>query len=352
MKKIIFLGLCLLLLFGCADTTDLPEKTLTATEATPTPTITESPSLDDDRNFFISQTGRPMLCAHRGGSVQNPENTLKAFKYAVDECQADILESDVWITKDGHLVLLHDSTVLRTSDAVTYLNRSTNLTPRDFTLEELRELNFGANFVAPDGSKPYVDIVKNITNKEQRKEIIKENEVSILTLDELFYYFYEKNQDLLFIVEIKDFGVYGKASADKINELLTKYPNYSKRLAVGTFNDDVEKYIKSAYPNIIRGASTSSANTYVSDVLLKNSVQEVYDFSCLQIPTSYVLSSGIISLISEKLINVSHEKNIAVQYWTINDEATMKLLISAKCDAIMTDDPALFKKVLIEICNI
>ena len=79
MKRIIFLGLCLLLLFGCDDTTDLPEKTLTATEATPTPTITESPSIDDDRNFFISQTGRPMLCAHRGGSVQNPENTLKAF---------------------------------------------------------------------------------------------------------------------------------------------------------------------------------------------------------------------------------------------------------------------------------
>ena len=79
----------------------------------------------------------PLLCAHRGGSVNNPENTLKAFKYAVEECQADILESDVWLTKDGQLVLMHDQTVARTSDAQSYLGRQTALNVSDFTLEEL-----------------------------------------------------------------------------------------------------------------------------------------------------------------------------------------------------------------------
>lgn len=350
MKKILFLFLSLFLFVGCGEQVEQTGGNVetkpneTEPSVTDSPIKSETPTIDDGINYFISETGKPMLCAHRGGSIQNPENTLKAFKYAANECEADILESDVWLTKDGHLVLLHDSSVLRTSDAQEYLGRTDNLTPKNFTLSELQELNFGAKFVAPDGSKPYENIVKGVTDKEERKRIIKENEVSILTLDELFEYFYNKDEDLLFIVEIKDFSSQGKQAADKIDELLKKYPNYAKRLAVGTFNDDVEKYLKKTYPSIITGASTSGANGFVSDVLVKNSVKESYDFSCLQIP----VSSGSVNLINEKLINVAHEKNIAVQYWTINDEATMENLISAKCDAIMTDDPALLRKVLNE----
>ena len=45
-------------------------------------------------------------------------------------------------------------------------------------------------------------------------------------------------------------------------------------------------------------------------------------------------------------ISEAHQKNIAVQYRTINDEATMRTLIEKGCDAIMTDDPALLKSVL------
>lgn len=299
-------------------------------------------------NNFFSVDGMPMLCAHRGGSVRNPENTMKAFNYSVEECMADILESDVWITKDGHLVLLHDSTVLRTSDANTYLGRNINLTPKDFTLDELKELNFGAKFTDISGSKPYQNIVNNEMTKEERKRIINENMVGIVTFDELLENFYDKNKDLLFIVEIKNSHNDGCIVADKINEILNKYPDYKNNVCIGTFNNEVEEYISNTYPNMITGASTKDAEEFVMDILFNNTVKESYSFKCLQIPTSYSMNSNKINLIDEKLLKIAHEKDIAVQYWTINDIETMKLLIDAGCDAIMTDDPTTLRKVLDE----
>ena len=344
MKKYIMLILTLVLglsLFACSNSENQGEN----------PNDKEDPpktEVVEKTNKFISKTGTPMLCSHRGGSVRNPENTLKAFIYSVTECNADILESDVWITKDGHLVLLHDATVTRTSDATQYLNRNVKLTPKDFTLAELKELNFGYNFTDFDGSKPYKDIVSLDMSKEERVEIITRNQVSIITLEELFDYFYEDYKDLLFIIEIKNSNLDGFNAVDKINEILTKYPDYINNLALGSFNDEVQTYINETYKYMHTGASTSEASSFVMDVLLNDSVKESYGFTCLQIPTSYNFNSTMVDLIDEKLLQTAHEKDIAVQYWTINDRATMEKLIDAKCDAIMTDDPTLLRTVLNE----
>ena len=299
----------------------------------------------DNVNPFISSTGKPLLCAHRGGSVNNPENTLKAYKYAVEECQTDILESDAYLTKDNQLVLLHDSTVDRTSDAKTYLGKS-NLTPGSMTLDELKTLNFGYNFKSPEGETPYKNIVTSGMSVEQRKEIIAQNEVSILTLDELLGYFYQEHKELLFVIEIKNSGVAGQKAADIISQLLVKYSDYKNRLVVGTFNGEVENYLNTNYPHILTGASTSVAEKFVKKELLGMPVTATYDFSCLQIPTTYSMSGTTVNLIDSKLIDAAHKNNIAVQYWTINDEATMKSLIKTDCDAIMTDNPKLLREIL------
>ena len=71
------------------------------------------------------------------------------------------------------------------------------------------------------------------------------------------------------------------------------------------------------------------------------------DFACLQIPTSYDL--GITLTLDKKtIVNRAHRRNIAVQYWTINDADEMRELIELGCDCIMTDDPLLLKSVLDE----
>ena len=297
-------------------------------------------------NPFISTTGLPLLCAHRGGSTSNPENTLKAYKYAVDVCEADILESDVWLTKDNKLVLNHDSSVTRTSDAETYFGRTSNLFVKDLTLDELRQLNFGYTFKDSKGNKPYSNLVSDVTSAEERSRIVKENDVQILTLEELLGYFYAEHKELLFVIEIKNSGTSGFEAAKIINELLIKYPDYSNRLVVSTFNNDVLEHLKENYPKLLMGAATKDAETFVKNALFNTAKPDQYEFDCLQIPVKYALNGQTVDLIDEKLINAAHENNISVQYWTINDKATMEKLIALKCDAIMTDDPYLLRTVL------
>ncbi|WP_010477604.1 glycerophosphodiester phosphodiesterase family protein [Thermococcus zilligii] len=75
-----------------------------------------------------------LVLGHRGYSAKYPENTLLAFRKAI-EAGADGVELDVWLTKDGEVVVIHDETVDRTS------NGSGKV--REMTLAELRELDFG-----------------------------------------------------------------------------------------------------------------------------------------------------------------------------------------------------------------
>ncbi|MBI1247278.1 glycerophosphodiester phosphodiesterase [bacterium] len=78
-----------------------------------------------------------MIVAHRGASFDAPENTLSAFREAWDQ-QADAIEGDFYLTKDGHIVCLHDGDTKRTTGG------QANLKPAEATLAELRELDYGA----------------------------------------------------------------------------------------------------------------------------------------------------------------------------------------------------------------
>jgi len=79
------------------------------------------------------------VIAHRGASGYAPENTRAAFERAVT-MGSDAIETDVQVTADGHLVLMHDFTVDRNSDGQGPM--------ADFTLDELRALDLGAWFGA------------------------------------------------------------------------------------------------------------------------------------------------------------------------------------------------------------
>jgi glycerophosphoryl diester phosphodiesterase len=79
----------------------------------------------------------PLLIAHRGGSLEAPENTLAAFRYAV-ELGVPYVELDVQMTRDGELVVIHDETLDRTTNGSGLV--------RDYTLEELRRFDAGSKF--------------------------------------------------------------------------------------------------------------------------------------------------------------------------------------------------------------
>ena len=105
--------------------------------------------------------GEPMIVAHRGASREAPENTIPAFRLAWEQ-NADAIEGDFLLTKDGKIVCIHDK-------------KTNNLVVKNSTLEELKKLDVGAyrgeKFIGttiptiaevfatvPEGKKIYIEI--------------------------------------------------------------------------------------------------------------------------------------------------------------------------------------------------
>ena len=302
-----------------------------------------------DNPFIKGENEKVMIAAHRGGADNNPENTLLAYRKAVNEYKVDILESDLYLTKDGYLVYNHDSYVDETCNIngdISYEemdnlidDKSNRHYIEDYTLEELKQYNFGYYFKDKEGNRPY----KDLTNEE-----VKEKGLQILEVEDLFKEFYETNKDLLFIVEIKNSGERGYEACDKLASALNKYPEYKDQIVIGTFNPEIETYLKETYPSLHRGASTAGAAGFVITEMLKVNLFNTNKFTCLQVPMSYDIKGIEIKLDSKMYINRAHRRNIAVQYWTINDKEEMKYLADLGCDAIMTDDLDAAKEIIEE----
>jgi glycerophosphoryl diester phosphodiesterase len=92
-------------------------------------------------------TSRVADVAHRGASAYAPENTIAAFKLARSQ-RADLFELDVQETKDHKLVLMHDTTLARTTNVEQVFPGRSPYRVRDFTLAEIRRLDAGSWFGA------------------------------------------------------------------------------------------------------------------------------------------------------------------------------------------------------------
>lgn len=91
----------------------------------------------------------PLVVAHRGARGHAPENTLTAaaLGYAV---QADLWELDANYTKDGKLVVMHDDTLVRTTDVETAFPGRPSYRVCDFTLDEIKSLDAGSWYAGRD----------------------------------------------------------------------------------------------------------------------------------------------------------------------------------------------------------
>ena len=300
----------------------------------------------EENPFIVGEGELPLIAAHRGGGKNNPENTMLAFREAVRTIGVDIIESDLYLTKDGYLVYNHDAYIDETCnvngdislDEVEKLceDESKRHYISDMTLDELKQYNFGYYFENENGERIY----KDATDLETMG-------LQIATVDKLFEEFYEEYPNLMFIVEIKNDGERGYEACKVLYNTLESYPNYKKQLVVGTFHDEIEKEIREKYPSLLRGAPTGSAASFILTQYLGVNIFDSGDFACLQIPMSYELGIEV-GLVNQGLVNRAHRRNVAVQYWTINDADDMRTLIELGCDCIMTDDPVLLKSVLEE----
>ena len=291
-----------------------------------------------DVNPFLKGSGElPMIAAHRGGGISNPENTLMAYRAAVNEYGIQICETDVWMTRDGHLVYSHDSSINRMACE----EGADRVLIAEHTLAELREYNMGYNFADPVTGE---FIYRDKTGEEQERLGLK-----ILEFDELMSEFYDNHKELLFIVEIKNGDEAGFRAADIIDETLTeRFPDYKNSIVIGTFHPEIEKYLKNEHPTLMRGGSTAGAGKFIVTQMFGVNLFANVDFTCLQIPMSFNVKGLKLNLTKKSYIRRAHRMNMAVQFWTINDPDDMRFLTERDVDAIMTDDPKLLKEILKE----
>lgn len=287
-----------------------------------------------ERNPYIVPTGNTMVSAHRSGGGIAPENTLMAFQNCAENSKfsIDIFEFDLHLTKDDQLVLLHDKTLDRTSDAVEVFGQE-DVYPHDHTYEELLQLNMGEGFTTDDGETPY---------KGLKGDEIPEN-LHIMRLQDVFDYlapFGEHN----FIIEIKDSDDIGRKATDKLYEIL-KENDMLSHVVVGTFHGEISKYMDETYPDMLRSAGILEVvDFYFSSLCGIKHAPDYYKFKALQIPADQF----VINLGTSRLCNYAHKYNIAVQYWTINEPEKVQLLADAGADAVMSDNPDMVYETLRE----
>ena len=286
-------------------------------------------------NPFI--TGETAISAHRSGAGRYPEETLAAFRGCVEdpEFRVDYFEFDLHMTADNILVLSHDSTLDRVSDAAAVFGAEGVLV-RDKTLAELKELNMAAQFINDAGETPYADLHGGAVPDELR----------ILSLDEVLDYLTSAG-DYRYIIEIKDGGDVGLAAADRLYAAL-KARGLLDRVIIGSFRDEVADYITANYPDTHRSASPEEVVQFYFAALMGKK-----DFTCsydvLQLPFGDAESSYGINLGTTTVINFAHAHDLAIQYWTVNAEKDMAYLASVGADALITDYPDRAAKVLNEL---
>ena len=282
-------------------------------------------STDNASNALITPLGTTMLSGHRAGGGIAPENTMMALKNCTenDIYELDIFEFDIHLTKDNIPVLIHDSTLDRTSDAVEFFGEE-DVKVGDKTLEELKNLNMGAKFKNKYKQYPFATLKGEDVPEDLR----------IITLKEALTYL-ESQGDFHYIIEIKNSGEKGLKATDILHDTLAEF-DCLDRTIVGTFKNEVTEYMDKTYPDMLRSAGVNECIEFFFCSMFNLPVSDDhFDYVALQIPTTdYTVNLG-----TSRVVNYAHKHNIAVQYWTINDPAEMARLQKIGADAIMTDVP-------------
>lgn len=292
-----------------------------------TPVIT----YPESDNPYISEYLNPDIAAHRSGAGIAPQNTLMAFENIIeqgDELGVNTLEFDVQITADGELVLLHDLTLDGTSNAEEEFGKS-NVFVSSLTLDEIKVLNMGEDFKG-NGDYPYRGL---------RGDDIPDN-LRIATCDEIIDYVEaNSSKEYKYVIEIKSIGSNGRKAADKLYSIITER-GLQNRVIWSTFAPFTSMYMKTNYPEISRTADAIEAIQFYFYFRMDWDLQDVSpSYVALQIPYGSSAFDNIINLGTREMINYAHSNNIAIQYWTINNEEEVKTLTLNGGDCIMTDYP-------------
>lgn len=232
------------------------------------------------------------VTAHRGYSAVYPENTIPAFKGAI-QVGADWAELDVQQTADGEVIVMHDSNLKRT----TGLDKEV----WQVTWDEIKDLDNGSWF-----DKKY-------------------QTVRIPTLEEVLKVCRGK---IHLNIEIKPSG-HDKDLEEQVAKLLKKYHMRDTCVVSSLKYDSLRK---------IKQADDSIETAYITSVSYGN-------FTDLEYADGYSVES---TLLSKGFVNKAQKAGKQIYVWTVNSEERLEKVVGMGIDNVITDDPVMAKELIYE----
>jgi glycerophosphoryl diester phosphodiesterase len=242
---------------------------------------------------LLRPAGAPVLrVGHRGAKGHAPENTLASFNKGV-ALGASVVETDVHLSKDGEVVLIHDHTVDRTTDGKGYV--------KDMTLAELKQLDAGAWYDPRYAGE------------------------RIPTLAELLAWASDR---VPLAIEIKNGPIYYSGIAEKTLRLLREYGMLGQAILI-SFDHLVLREAKMLAPEVATGL------LYVGRLVDPVGAARAAGASALHPQWAFV---------TPDLVAQAHDAGLAVSPWCPNDLPTIQWLDRMGVDSIGSDYPDLFER--------
>ena len=297
-------------------------------------------------NPMMKEGALPLLIAHGGGNKEFPDNTLEAFYNAYSVDKNAMMETDVSITRDGVVILSHDTT----------LDRKTNVTGRniDWNYSDLMAQKVDFGYTNPTEEMQLSGERVRFTDRDGRQKTPadveypdgvtpRDEEVFLVTtLEELLAAFPQNRIN----VEIKQSGETGMKAMKEVLRLLEQYDAWD-RVVLASFHDEIyEEYQRLQKAGEVPESFMCSPGVGgVAKFYLLQAVNADVFFGDQMCVFQLPVKSSILNLATEAFVKRMHSHNLAVHYWTINDQEEMRYLIGIGADGIMTDYPHLLKEV-------
>lgn len=244
---------------------------------------------------------KPLLLSHRGFSGTYPENSPLAFRMAVEKTNADGIESDVHISKDGELVIFHDASVERTSNGTGLI--------RDHTYEELLSLDIGG-WKSPEFAGEH-----------------------IWTLGQLLDFCRETGR--LLNLELKNYEVFYEGLEQRVIDEVCRR-NMQDTVFVSSFNHISMQRFKELCPEIRTGLLYDKPLLDMASYIRRSNADSMHP--------RYMLLQY-----QPELTALYHDRGMRVNTWTVNDAENMRDMMERGVDCIISNYPDLLCRVAEEV---
>lgn len=243
-----------------------------------------------------------LVLAHQGGEGEWPSNTMEAFRRS-QALGVDGLDLDVHLSQDGVLVLMHDTTVDRTTDGRGSI--------RDMSWAQLQKLDAGYRFTQDGSTFPYRGKGLKVPRLEQVLEAFPGQRLGI---------------------EIKQ----APLEAASVMGQLLKNSGAESRVLLSSFDEGMMKEIRRCCPEVATSATPWEAKTFVaaSRLYLEDWISPAY--CSLQIPLQY---KGM-ALLSERTVEAAHRRGLKVLPWTIDTLEDAEFCRKVGADGLNTNWPS------------